>query len=242
MDKEKILICGFPHCGTSILKSIIGHIPEIYEIINEVYDFDWFLNNQINEKNKKFILGKCPWYFDIMTKEDKFKDCHIIFILRNPLYVFSSLNERFNFNIPFTSPDNHSIELYIETCKSFLEERDNNNDKCYFIRYEDIFENNYKNLKTIFDNIGIEYNDNIFDNTKYNNKIVDFLEKNNIIVNAKNHTQYRTNQINKEFINNNINAKINLTEKQLEKILNDETINILYPDIKKIYNEYCKKK
>ena len=26
-----ILIHGFPHCGTSILKSIIGHIDQIYE-------------------------------------------------------------------------------------------------------------------------------------------------------------------------------------------------------------------
>ena len=31
----KILICGFPHCGTTILKCIIGHINDVEEIIDE---------------------------------------------------------------------------------------------------------------------------------------------------------------------------------------------------------------
>ena len=33
---QKILICGFPHCGTSILKSIIGHIEDVEEIYDEI--------------------------------------------------------------------------------------------------------------------------------------------------------------------------------------------------------------
>ena len=28
---KKILICGYSHCGTTILKSIIGHIEEVEE-------------------------------------------------------------------------------------------------------------------------------------------------------------------------------------------------------------------
>ena len=32
---NKIIIFGFPHCGTTILKSIIGHIDEVQEIIHE---------------------------------------------------------------------------------------------------------------------------------------------------------------------------------------------------------------
>ena len=45
---QKILICGFPHCGTTILKSIIGHIEDLEEIYNE---------NEVITKNsdKKFI-------------------------------------------------------------------------------------------------------------------------------------------------------------------------------------------
>ena len=33
---RKILIFGFPHCGTSIVKSIIGHIKNVEEIYQEV--------------------------------------------------------------------------------------------------------------------------------------------------------------------------------------------------------------
>ena len=32
---QKIIIFGFPHTGTSILKSIIGHCENVEEIINE---------------------------------------------------------------------------------------------------------------------------------------------------------------------------------------------------------------
>jgi hypothetical protein len=32
---KKIMICGFPHCGTSILKSILGHIDIVEEIKHE---------------------------------------------------------------------------------------------------------------------------------------------------------------------------------------------------------------
>ena len=56
---QKILICGFPHCGTSILKSIIGHIEEVEEIFNET--------NIINKtSNKKFIFSIFP-----VSKESK---------------------------------------------------------------------------------------------------------------------------------------------------------------------------
>ena len=35
---SKIIIFGFPYSGTSILKSIICHIDEIEEIVDEIVD------------------------------------------------------------------------------------------------------------------------------------------------------------------------------------------------------------
>ncbi len=32
---QKIIIFGFPHCGTSILKSVMGHCPLIHEMVEE---------------------------------------------------------------------------------------------------------------------------------------------------------------------------------------------------------------
>ena len=54
---QKIIICGFPHCGTSIVKSIIGHIDSVEEIIHETVYIDI-------ETDKEFILCKCPFTFE----------------------------------------------------------------------------------------------------------------------------------------------------------------------------------
>ena len=234
MSKKKILICGFPHCGTTILKCILGHIPEVFEIIEEVYNFDNFLSFDIEDENKNYIVGKCPWYCKEITTLEKYKDFCIIFIIRNPVYVFSSLNERFRHNIPTC----HSIDRYINICKSIMIEKDKPNH--YFIKYEELFDNDYENLKRVLNNIGLVYNSDIFNNTEYENKSFLKINKNNINVSQVNHVQYRTNQINKEFINNNDAGKINLHDTQMEKILSDDTINIMYPDLKNIYYKYKK--
>ena len=108
---QKILICGFPHCGTSILKSIIGHIEDVEEIYNET---------TVITKNsaKKFILGKFPFALDSFFDE-KYKDYIKIFIIRNPLFVFSSLNKRFNYKIP----NDHNFACYINTLKKDKKEQ-----------------------------------------------------------------------------------------------------------------------
>ena len=86
---SKILICGFPHCGTTILKSIIGHIDDVEEIIDET--------TIINKPtNKKYILCKHP-FTDKKFFEKDYEKYIKIFIIRNPVFVFSSLNKRFNY-------------------------------------------------------------------------------------------------------------------------------------------------
>ena len=80
--------------------------------------------------------------------------------------------------------------------------------KIYTIKYEDLFENNYDELKKILNDIGFQYDESIFDNSKYNNVIINgvkLLDKKP--PNNKNE-QYRTWQINKPFISNNDISKI----------------------------------
>jgi len=102
----------------------------------------------------------------------------------------------------------------------------------YTIRYEDLFENNFQQLRIILDSIGLEYTDKIFNNTEYKN----FSHKNAELLDYKpltsQHITYRNWQINQPFVlNNNVN-KINVTEEQKEQILNDEIILAIYPEIK----------
>ena len=220
---SKIIIFGFPHCGTSILKSIIGHIEDVEEIINET--------KQINNKtNNKFILCKNPFTInDFFTK--KYGDYIKIFIIRNPLYVFSSLNKRFNYKIP----PNESINHYIDTLNNFVN-NNNNNNKLFKIKYEELFDNNYQKLKDIFDTIGLNYTDKIFDNTSYNNQHIIGIKYNNNDTKPVNtaHTKYRTWQINQPFINNNDPSKLDLTEDQKKQFINNKLVLSLYPDIPEI--------
>lgn len=224
---QKILICGFPHCGTSILKSIIGHIEDVEEIYNETRVIT---NSAAQKSDKKFILAKSPRaYADFFDK--KYKDYIKIFIIRNPLFVFSSLNKRFDYRIP----NNHNFSIYINTLEKFIKYKTNPEKNIYTIKYEDLFENNYDELKKILNDIGFQYDDSIFDNSKYTNvtitgvKLVDKKPQN------KDHGHYRTWQINQPFISNNDISKIDLNEVQIEKIVNNQYVLQIYPDIKSAF-------
>jgi hypothetical protein len=216
---QKILICGFPHCGTSILKSILGHIEEIEEIYNET--------NFINiSSDKKFILCKYPFTSTDFFSEN-WSDYIKIFIIRNPLFVFSSLNKRCNYKIP----NCHSFDIYIDTLKMFIKYKNNPEKNIYTIKYEDLFKNNYDELKKIFIDIGFQYDDIIFDNSKYTNVIVEGVK----LVDKKpeniNHEEYRTWQINQPFILNNDISKLDLNDGQKEEIINNSYVLQMYPDI-----------
>ena len=99
---KKIIIFGFPHSGTTILRNIISHIENVYEIVDEVS----LINDKIDYTNYKFVLCKYPYLINENELLTTYYDYIKIFIIRNPLYVFSSLNKRFE-NKPLDN--NHSI-------------------------------------------------------------------------------------------------------------------------------------
>jgi hypothetical protein len=223
---KKIIIFGFPHCGTTILKNILGHIDDVEEIYNETD----VINESAITTSKKYILCKCPFTYPKFFSE-KYNEYIKIFIIRNPLWAFSSLNKRFQYK---KLSKGHSIEDYINTIKYFnyYKHNNNKNTNLHLIRYEDIFENNYKMLKDILDTIGFEYTDNIFNNENYTNihhtSIIESLidkPKN------KDHWNYRTWQINKSFVNNNDISKIDLSPEQIYKMQTNFYINNVYPNI-----------
>jgi hypothetical protein len=217
---NKILVFGFPHCGTSILKSIIGHIDDVEEIVDET-------DRITNTSSKKYILCKYPYTLDeFFTPNNEYNNYIKIFIVRNPLFVFSSLNKRFQYKIPIKC----SIESYVRTITKFNQCRNNPIKNLYTIRYEDLFENNYQKLKEIFDSIGLQYTDKTFDNSGYKNKII----SNVMLMDHKpkntEHDLYRTWQINQPFVNNNDCSKLDLRPEQKNKILNNKMIRLVYPE------------
>ena len=217
---RKILICGYSHCGTTILKSIIGHIEEVEEIINEC--------DYINKStNKKYIMCKSP-QAESKFFGAKYKDYVKIFIIRNPLFVFSSINKRYDH---YNLSNYHSIEKYIDVVKMFILYKNKPEKNIYTIKYEDLFEKNYYNLKKILDNIGIKYSDHIFDNSRYTNFSHIGVELSDEKPKNTEHEKYRTWQINQPFNLKNDISKLDLSNNQIKKITNNRYILQLYPDV-----------
>lgn len=219
---RKILVHGFPHSGTTILKSIIGHCTNVHEVIEEE---TWVTPEMITTgADKEFVVIKCPYTHDgFMT--DKYSDYIRVFIIRDPRYVFSSLNKRFRGNLPV----GHTIPDYVRTAGHFQEQR--GKPGVYCIRYEDMFDHGFSNIKDMFNKIGLEYTDKIFSNAEYTNKILNDIHPKDVPQRPENtnHGRYRTWQINQEFVNNNDPAKIDLHPTQLQELQSNRVVQELYP-------------
>ena len=233
---KKIIIFGFPHSGTTILRNIISHIENVYEIVDEKIKID---DDNNDYTNYDFVLCKWPYLINENILLKDYSDYIKIFIIRNPIYIFSSLNKRFQ---DVELDENHNINKYIDTIKEFNNLKNTKNiDKLFLIKYEDMFECNYKNLKYIFDEIGFNYNDDIFDNSKYINKVQHgselIIPKERPLYNS--HTEYRLFQINQKFENNNDKNKISLTESQEQILTTDTNILEVYPEIRLLILKQC---
>lgn len=227
---KKILIYGFPHTGTTILRSILAHVKDIHEIVDECL----YINTNF-KTNNKYVLAKWVKYISENDFIKYYSDYQIIFILRNPLYVFSSINKRLSYDLN----DNHSIKKYIKFANQF-----NNFQKYknfHLIRYEDMFSNNFENLKNIFNKIGLNYNNDIFNNENYENKVQHNFNKfkiPDVKPNDTDHTRLRLYQINQPIKYDDNIKKLDLLDLQINEILKNEDINKIYPKLDVIIEEY----
>lgn len=219
-----IIILGFPHCGTSILKSIIGHCESVKEIL---YETDKITKDDRNNEYKHHLC-KTPYSNEKYFGEE-YQKFHKIMILRNPIYVYSSLNNRFSNNIPQRLSFHHylkALSLYDKISKT------DHNDTSLLL-YKNLFLNNFQAIKNVLNAIGIKYNNEIFNNSKYDNFISKkFMNLKQIKSqpDPKQHDKYRTYQINLPFVNMNDPAKINLTNTQKRVILEDALVNQYFPE------------
>ena len=228
---KKIFIFGFPHSGTTILRTILGHIPKIYTVLEETPSVDHLLD-QINEKEYECILFKNP----VMRREyfqEYYHEINKIFIIRNPLFAISSYNTRHK-NKSNDHFKKNVADCYLEMAKLYLYYQNKEIPNLYFVKYEDIFENNFLILKDILNKIGLKFTDSIFNNKEYKNISHKNQETSNIPnfrPDDEDHENLRFYQVNQEFNNNNKLEKINLSKCQLDRILNDESTNQIYPDL-----------
>jgi hypothetical protein len=248
LHKKKILITGFPHTGTSILKSKMGECTNLYEC-----PFEYFSINQndiLNSGDKEFVLKKTP----ILPVEirantlqrtqlgSEYGDYIIIFVIRNPWNVFTSIIKGgvnpLNRLEPNQGPEYFiKVDEYIAAAKFFLEASTDNYKNIYSIRYEDFFPNDFQKLKELFDRIGLEYTNEIFTNRSKNyihapNVNYDNIDSNTISY-SKDRLELRTWQINQPF--QNMNGEVDIPDELSDILENSPIIKQLgYTDPRKI--------
>jgi len=219
-----ILITGFPHCGTSILRAKLGEANDTFDQEQE------HRYTETSPPGTKFHIWKHPLVHpefknDLGWGNKKnipfFKDTHIIPIIRNPYYAFSSLVTKRYLN-PFKTQD-HTFNDYIFTAEKWLQAKKENIDKVYPIKYEELFENNNQKLWDTVNKIGLEFPfDSFKDRTKtykMNGKELR-LDKS---IDEFEGAEYRIWQMNQEFKNMNTPEKFDIPER-LEKLLDESDI------------------
>ena len=220
---QKILLFGFPHTGTTIFRNIMGHIDDVDEMLAES-------RTAFKPTNKPFVVVKYPFTWDQFFG-DEYKDYIKIFVMRNPLWVFSSLNKRFSNNIPA----DHNMWSYFAALNNFAKYSETPVPNTYLIRYEDMFDDNYAAMRSIFDKIGLTYTDRIFENQEFINVAQ---STRGPIPTVKpehtNHNAYRAYQVNQPFVNNNDMAKLCLNHVQVHTFATHPVVQKIYPEVRDI--------
>lgn len=233
MEKKKILITGYPHTGTSILKSKIGECKNVYEVVDEVFEIS--KTHIIDSEDKEFVLIKTPVipleirvhgvrFLTTNNPSSIYKDYNIIFITRNPWNLFTSVikagddplsHEQWHLSpkYPFT------VEEYFVSLDRYIEARDGNFPNIYTIKYEELFEDGNVKIKDIMDKIGL-----IYDNDIFQTQTKEYRFKKGIAFaqskrpESYDRVQMRTWQLNQPF--QNMNSEVNIPA-ELDTILSD---------------------
>jgi len=239
MPAKRILVTGFPHCGTTILRAKIGECKNVYEQTTEFQTPQHFSENG----NYDFYVWKHP-YLNAEFRNNSFsikptsslKDAYIIPIIRNPWNVFTSLHRRGTDNNEFNVLDNrqgHSPSYYLNAAHVILDAFEKKYEKVYPIKYEEMFDNDFEKLREIFDSIGLEYDDSLFySRTKiYKHNSIPFVE--DYDVTQPYGGEVRAWQINQPF--QNMNGEVNIPDELSDILENSPIIKQLgYTDPRKI--------
>lgn len=232
MQNLPIFIVGHSHTGTSILRSVIGHCIDVFDIDEETNARELLkLAREVPEsKARKFALAKRPsWsYFSHFYKTEFEKsNLQVIFVIRNPYFVFTSLRSRFKSYLQFEACGLRGFSLFEDYSREFYRRKFiDPHERIHCIRYEDFFDNEHREITDILDKIGVPWTHEIFDNSKYKNKL------NGEITNHSNlHHCKRSNQINKPFVYADKDpSKIDLDPKEIDLIKNSFCVKMIYPE------------
>jgi hypothetical protein len=237
LKKTKILVTGFPHSGTSILKSKFGECSNLHEV---PFETAFVRPEDVHYSgDKENILIKYPMLpVDIRAggiaytrhPDSRYYEYTIIMVIRNPWNVYTGMikagsNPMNNLTMDGGNSEYHSkVEEYEVAAELFRQARDNNHPNIYAIRYEDFFPNNFEKLRELMDKLNLQYTEELF-----TNRTKDYIHwpgkeyadiKNNEDYQSDRYA-YRTWQINQPF--QNMNSEVTIPD-ELSDILKNSNI------------------
>lgn len=166
---QKIIVTGFPHSGTTILRKIIGNHPRVHDIGRETYMIEKKHLQEAAKKNKgkqhptTNIVIKGPWGSKVFDNLEKYKDYKIVCILKNPLDVYASFAVRFKDE---KMPEKYNFEHWESFSKSIHHHHSKNvqnvhSKNVHFILYHEMFDKNFTNLKKLFTWLNLTWKDKV---------------------------------------------------------------------------------
>ena len=223
--KRDILVVGFPHCGTTILKSRLGDACGVVDIPQE---FDIKSHSNIFFDRSKCVryVVKTPFLPEELLDSSfcpdrcrKYSAFEIVFILRDPRYVFTSIKKR---GLDPINTYLHTFDDFNRAAEVFLRLRAQPIRHIHTITYEELFDESewHKLLHSL------DLTINQAGSRRYSVGVGGALSQSEPPRFGKNHGIFREWQINQPFCNHN--TDIDLTEDELSAIRASPTIAALW--------------
>ena len=139
---RKIIINGFPHSGSTILRKIIGDHPDVYDHTRETADWDPPKHIQEDYVVIKFVGLPIKTYPENVIR---------IMIIKNPWDIFGSLFRRFGNE--WLKYHNHQVKDYLHYAERWLYEKEGY--RVFCLKYEEMF-TDPQVLADMWDHIGLD--------------------------------------------------------------------------------------
>lgn len=225
----KIIVVGFPHCGTSILKCKLGDARDCFDIHREMSKISAADLVAAKKRNISHVVTKFPSIppeletcgFDL-SKSKTYSDYKVVFIIRDPRYCFTSIKQR-GLNVHTVHRTN--IATYHKTIAMFDRLRTSPMPNVFTITYEELFT---PALEDLMHGLGLQPPESLEsrEESKGQHYSLGYALP-SVEPPRKTHDAFRTWQINQPF--RNMNTNIDLTEKELEEIYKSPVVCKMYP-------------
>ena len=218
---NKVLITGFPHSGTTILRAILENIDCVYAHPWESGVASSAVCKKAIKEKASHVVVKCPnineSFFD--ADHEIYKDYKKVFIIRNPYYTYASLNKSKTANNPGVR-----MEDWQKTAQYWLALEEEKRDDVICVKYEDLFARSFEGIQRVISGLGIkDYDPAVYEeNEKYSHKVNDITGELscNSTSRINDHVKFRRWQIHQPFKCANQPSGLHLKWEQVQVISN----------------------